>query len=142
MTLGKRNQYTVDTRLRIANACKRWRKEHGYYQKEIAAELHLSPNAIAQFELGRNDSATIYNWYVNHGVVVPIENGLTVRQKETMTTLLAAMTDEQLYEQYKHCMIGDCYSWGCKFTGPCNDLWFFAIKDEFYKRGLDKHAQH
>lgn len=51
----------------IGNECKLIRINCGYSQKQVAEDVGDHPVNISAFECGRNNSATILNWYVEHG---------------------------------------------------------------------------
>ena len=51
----------------IGRECKRIRTSCGYTQKQVAEEVGDHPVNISTFESGHNNSATILNWYIEHG---------------------------------------------------------------------------
>lgn len=51
----------------LGHECKRFRKQLGYTQFDVADDLGFSVVNISAFETGRNDSARILYWYVEHG---------------------------------------------------------------------------
>lgn len=53
--------------LRIGRECRIWREKFGVTHQEIADILDMSRQAISQFELGENDSATILRAYYSMG---------------------------------------------------------------------------
>lgn len=55
---------------RIATACRDFRIEIGYTQAQVAEEVKTSPQDISAFETCRNNSATIYHWYIQKGVKI------------------------------------------------------------------------
>lgn len=57
---------------RIGEACRKFRKERGITLYEVAKNVCTSQYNISIFENGRNDSATIYNWYLEMGMK-PVE---------------------------------------------------------------------
>ena len=57
---------------RIGEACKKFRKERGITLYEVAKIVCTSIYNVSAFESGRNDSATIYNWYLEMGMK-PVE---------------------------------------------------------------------
>ena len=52
----------------IGIACKAFRERMGLTQLQVASELNCSKENVSAFETGRNNSATIYSWYVEHGL--------------------------------------------------------------------------
>ena len=56
----------------IGRACRDFRILHGVTQYEIAKQVRTTMQNISEFERGRNDSATIYNWYLQAGMM-PID---------------------------------------------------------------------
>ncbi len=54
----------------IGMNCQKWRVEHGYYQFDVASEVHYSLENISAFEHGRNDNYRILLWYLKHGLTV------------------------------------------------------------------------
>lgn len=59
-----------DLQRKIAKACKQKRVELGYTQAQVAEEVKTSPQDVSAFETGRNNSATIYHWYIQKGVQI------------------------------------------------------------------------
>lgn len=53
----------------IAENCKRWRKQHGYTQEQIALSItHISRKTVSGFECGRQFSERILLWYLVNGM--------------------------------------------------------------------------
>lgn len=52
----------------IGRYCKKYRRKHGYYQSDVAADTGYSVENISAFETGRNDNARILLWYFIHGM--------------------------------------------------------------------------
>lgn len=52
----------------IGLQCKEFREKIGYTQFDVAKELDCSKENISAFETGRNNSAIIYNWYIEKGL--------------------------------------------------------------------------
>lgn len=53
---------------RIGAACRKFRKERGISLYEVARNVCTSQCNVSMFEAGKNDSATIYNWYLEMGM--------------------------------------------------------------------------
>lgn len=53
---------------RIGEACRKFRKERGIALYEVAKNVCTSMCNVSNFESGKNDSATIYNWYLEMGM--------------------------------------------------------------------------
>lgn len=53
---------------RIGEACRKFRKERGITLYEVAKNVCTSLYNVSNFESGKNDSATIYNWYLEMGM--------------------------------------------------------------------------
>lgn len=51
----------------MALACGEWRRENGIRQSRIAQDLDVSSVCISNYECGKNNSATIFMWYLEHG---------------------------------------------------------------------------
>lgn len=56
------------TLIEIGSTCKAFREKLNITQLQVAAELNCSKENISAFETGRNNSATIFAWYVEHGL--------------------------------------------------------------------------
>ena len=52
----------------IGRQCQRLRESLGLLQTDIAADLNVSRETISAFETGRNDSAFLLSWYIEHGL--------------------------------------------------------------------------
>ena len=52
----------------MGRRCKKYRREHGYYQSDVAADTGYSVENVSAFETGRNDNARILLWYFIHGM--------------------------------------------------------------------------
>ena len=53
---------------RIGQACRKFRKDRGITLYEVAKAVCTSMENVSMFENGRNDCATIYNWYLQMGM--------------------------------------------------------------------------
>ena len=51
----------------IANACGEWRRQNGIRQSRIASDLDVSCVCVSNYECGKNNSASIFMWYIRHG---------------------------------------------------------------------------
>lgn len=51
----------------VGEACRTWRIENGYTQKQIGMDTGYVQSNISSFEHGMNDNMTILMWYVVHG---------------------------------------------------------------------------
>ena len=51
----------------VGKACKLWRIEQGYTQRQIASELNYSQPTISKFECGQDDNLNILLWYIKMG---------------------------------------------------------------------------
>lgn len=51
----------------IGRACRAWRVEHGYTQKQVGYDTGYVQSNISLFECGMNDNMTILMWYISHG---------------------------------------------------------------------------
>ena len=60
----------INKNKRLGQICADHRKRIGYTQQQIADELGYSVYNISAFENGRNDSAKILFWYLEHGLEV------------------------------------------------------------------------
>lgn len=56
--------------------CKRFRVEHGYFQRHVAEETGYTIENISAFETGRNDNSRILLWYIVHGMTIEEIKGL------------------------------------------------------------------
>ena len=52
----------------IGTNCKAFREKIGYLQSDVAKQTGYSKENVSAFENGRNNNATIYNWYVQMGL--------------------------------------------------------------------------
>ncbi len=53
------------TLLKIARYCAYLRRSAGITQEEVANAVGCSKSNVSAFEHGQNDSATIYQWYLD-----------------------------------------------------------------------------
>lgn len=56
--------------IEVAKACKVFRMEQGYTQSEVAEEIGYSVGNVSAFEQGRNDSISIFMWYLDRGFTI------------------------------------------------------------------------
>lgn len=54
----------------LGDNCKRWRKEHGYYQLDVAHDTGYSLENVSAFENGRNDNCRFLSWYLIKGMTL------------------------------------------------------------------------
>lgn len=54
----------------IGQACRKFRKDRGITLYEVAKNVCTSMENVSMFESGKNDCATIYNWYLQMGMPV------------------------------------------------------------------------
>lgn len=62
--------YQKELQKRIAENCYKLRLELGYTLLAVAEECRTSPQDICAFEHARNNSATIFYWYIKRGVKI------------------------------------------------------------------------
>lgn len=66
----------------IGQLCRDYRRAHSQTLKDVSIQMGYSISAIGYFERGRNDSAKMLMWYVEHykipiNKVIKIYNDLT-----------------------------------------------------------------
>lgn len=61
----------------IGELCRRYRLMHGQTLKDVSIRMGYSISSIGYFERGRNDSAKILMWYVDH-YKIPVEKIINI----------------------------------------------------------------
>lgn len=59
-----RKNYTL---AEIGDACRSFRLQHGYTQKDISNDIYYTQQAISRFEHGHLDNCRVLLWYIVHG---------------------------------------------------------------------------
>ena len=54
----------------IGRRCKKWREDHGYFQRHVADSTGYSVENVGSFENGRNDNCRLLIWYISHGMTI------------------------------------------------------------------------
>lgn len=65
------NQLSPERRVElkiIGDMCRKFRNEINISAYSVAKDIGCTQQSIYDFEHGRNDSATIYTWYIAHGM--------------------------------------------------------------------------
>jgi len=55
---------------KLGKLCKRYRRGIGKTQLQVAFDIDYSVVTVSNFECGRNDSFTIFLWYIKNGLKV------------------------------------------------------------------------